>query len=477
MNFKIFKNIPKTVLQRGQMFIPLVCVSSFFLVGYAAIDREAPMIKDEYVVLNYGEKFDVNMINIEDNRASYDELTISCDTTSLRENVVGSSYVTVYATDLHNNTTQSVVEVRVEDHVAPNFELAENENVLLEDGTVIINLNAGNEITDYIKAYDNADGEVTTFIETADVLDSGTLDPQSMTLSVSDASGNVNTKTFDIQVRDIEAPKIELTQGESVVADYGNTFYISDFASVTDNSNEEISIELSQEVDTSKEDEVQNITLVARDSAGNETTQALEVSIGDTSAPIINASDIEITEGDALDIRSMISVTDNKDGDLTASATIDDSVNTASAGDYSVTITAVDAAGNEASKTINVKVNPKQVGGAVTSVGLSLVGSPYVYGASGPTAFDCSGFTSYVFAQAGISIGRTTYAQYAGGTKVSDLQPGDLVFFNTVGSLGHVGLYIGNGQMVHAGTPSTGVEVANINSAYWQSVYAGAVRY
>lgn len=476
MNFAKMKNIKQTVLQRGQMFIPLVCVSSFFLVGYAAIDREAPVIKDEYIVLNYGDKFDVSMIGIEDNRSSYDELTISCDTSSLRENVVGNSYVTVYATDLHNNTTQAVVEVRVEDHVAPNFELADSKNVKLEDGIVIVNLNAGNNITDYIKAYDNADGDVTPFIETEGSFDSGILDPQSITLSVSDASGNVNKKTFDIQVKDIEAPTIQLSQGEEVVADYGNAFHISDFASVTDNSNEEIELQMSHDIDTSKTDGEQVVTLFAKDSAGNEASKELKVTIGDKSAPIINASDISIDEGDDLDIRSMISVIDNKDGDLTASASIEGSVNTAYAGDYTVTIKATDAAGNEAAKTITVTVNPKG-NGAISSIGLSYVGSPYVYGASGPSAFDCSGFTSYVYAQAGISIGRTTYAQYAGGTKVSDLQPGDLLFFNTVGSLGHVGIYIGNGQMVHCGTPQTGVEVTSIYSSYWQSTYQGAVRY
>ena len=470
------KNIKQTICSKGQMFIPLVCASSFFLVGYAAIDKEAPVIVDQSIVLEYGDKFDVSMINIEDNRTSYDDLDISCDTSSLREDVVGSSYVTVYATDLHNNTAQSVVEVKVEDHVAPNFELAQSDDVLLENGVVVVNLNAGNDITKYIQAYDNADGDVTAFIESKGNFDSGSLDPQSVTLSVSDSSGNTNTKTFDIQVKDITAPTIELTKGEEVDVDYGSEFHVTDFAKVTDNSNEDIQIQLSNGIDTSKEDETQVVTLIAKDSAGNETTKELKVNVKDQSAPIINASNIEISEGDSLDIRSSISVVDNKDGDLTSSATIDGSVNTNSAGDYSVTIRATDSEGNESSKTITVTVKPKG-NGAVSSIALQYNGSPYVYGASGPYAFDCSGFTSYVYAQAGISIGRTTYAQYAGGTKVSDLQPGDLLFFNTVGSLGHVGIYLGNGQMIHAGTSATGVQITSINSAYWQSTYAGAVRY
>ena len=84
-------------------------------------------------------------------------------------------------------------------------------------------------------------------------------------------------------------------------------------------------------------------------------------------------------------------------------------------------------------------------------------GRPYVYGATGPSSFDCSGFTSYVYRNAaGISIGRTTYDQMGVGKSVSysELQPGDLVFTN---GGGHVGIYVGNGNMIHA--PRTGESV------------------
>ena len=92
----------------------------------------------------------------------------------------------------------------------------------------------------------------------------------------------------------------------------------------------------------------------------------------------------------------------------------------------------------------------------------SRLGCPYVWGAEGPNSFDCSGFTSYVFRNAaGVSLPRTTYEQINVGTPVaySDLQPGDLVFPHT----GHVGIYVGNGQMIHA--PSTG-DVIKVSSVY-----------
>ncbi|MGX9885727.1 NlpC/P60 family protein [Streptomyces sp. NPDC002276] len=88
----------------------------------------------------------------------------------------------------------------------------------------------------------------------------------------------------------------------------------------------------------------------------------------------------------------------------------------------------------------------------------SVLGSPYVYGASGPSSFDCSGLTSWAYAQAGVSIPRTSEAQANAGTRItseSDLKVGDLVIF--YGDYHHVGLYAGNGQVLHA--PHTGAVV------------------
>ncbi|RFU43335.1 hypothetical protein DZF91_01725 [Actinomadura logoneensis] len=103
------------------------------------------------------------------------------------------------------------------------------------------------------------------------------------------------------------------------------------------------------------------------------------------------------------------------------------------------------------------------------------MGKPYVYGADGPNSYDCSGLTEKSWAAAGVNIGRDTYAQWANVKHInkSDLQPGDLVFFN---SLGHVGLYIGNGKMIHAPHTGTVVQIADISSGYYQSAWYGAGR-
>jgi cell wall-associated NlpC family hydrolase len=95
---------------------------------------------------------------------------------------------------------------------------------------------------------------------------------------------------------------------------------------------------------------------------------------------------------------------------------------------------------------------------------LAQVGKPYVWGASGPDAFDCSGLTMYSYAAAGVALPHSSSAQSTMGIPVSrdQLQPGDLVFFYS--PVSHVGMYIGNGEMVHASTEGTPVQVVSLDS-------------
>ncbi|WP_194291421.1 C40 family peptidase, partial [Cumulibacter manganitolerans] len=102
--------------------------------------------------------------------------------------------------------------------------------------------------------------------------------------------------------------------------------------------------------------------------------------------------------------------------------------------------------------------------GAVQAA-LSKLGSPYVWGAAGPNSFDCSGLTMWAYGQVGVSLPHSSSAQAAAGTTVplSSLAPGDIVWMP-----GHVGMYIGNGQVVHAPTTGDVVKVVALSSMGWQ---------
>lgn len=102
---------------------------------------------------------------------------------------------------------------------------------------------------------------------------------------------------------------------------------------------------------------------------------------------------------------------------------------------------------------------------SIVSYAYQFIGLPYVYGATGPNSFDCSGFTQYVFNKFGYSLTRTTYTQVNQGSYVSreNLQPGDLVFTRGTAAVPeHVGIYVGNGKMIHASRPGVGIIVGDI---------------
>ncbi|MFD7134982.1 NlpC/P60 family protein [Streptomyces sp. NPDC059894] len=115
---------------------------------------------------------------------------------------------------------------------------------------------------------------------------------------------------------------------------------------------------------------------------------------------------------------------------------------------------------------------PTSRAAAAVSYAYAKLGSPYVWGATGPNAFDCSGLVLAAYRSAGVSLPRTTYAQIDAGRHVSrsELLPGDLVFFYS--GITHVGIYVGDGRMIHAPNPSAPVRVAPLD----EMPYAGATR-
>jgi peptidoglycan DL-endopeptidase CwlO len=115
--------------------------------------------------------------------------------------------------------------------------------------------------------------------------------------------------------------------------------------------------------------------------------------------------------------------------------------------------------------------------GVALDYAMAQVGKSYCWGGTGPGCYDCSGLTSMAWAEAGVNLPRTAAQQFNAGTRVSwgDLQPGDLLFFYNSSAPSHVGMYAGDGRMVHASNSSRPVQVDSL-AGHYQSEFVGAVR-
>jgi cell wall-associated NlpC family hydrolase len=113
--------------------------------------------------------------------------------------------------------------------------------------------------------------------------------------------------------------------------------------------------------------------------------------------------------------------------------------------------------------------------GGVVGIAMQYLGVPYVWGGASPSGFDCSGFSMYVYAQVGVSLPHHAASQYGMGTPVSkdQLAAGDLVFFN---GLGHMGIYIGGGQFIHAPHSGDVVKISSLSDSWYASTWVGARR-
>lgn len=133
------------------------------------------------------------------------------------------------------------------------------------------------------------------------------------------------------------------------------------------------------------------------------------------------------------------------------------------------------ASSSSSSETKVAGASTTQSSSGVVSAARQQMGTPYVWGGTSPSGFDCSGFLQYSFKQAGKDIPRTVSQMYSASTKVSNPSVGDIVFFDTRGGPSHAGIYIGNNQFIHSGS-STGVAIADMDSSYWAPRFIGAGR-
>lgn len=133
---------------------------------------------------------------------------------------------------------------------------------------------------------------------------------------------------------------------------------------------------------------------------------------------------------------------------------------------------------SEQRREVNRTSRPVQVGERAAAIAISQVGVPYRYGGNSTTGFDCSGLVQYSYARAGKNVPRTTGQQWSAVRTVqrSDLRAGDLLFFSIEGKMSHVGMYIGNGEFVHAPSSGRTVTTASLNSAYYSKAFLRAGR-
>jgi peptidoglycan DL-endopeptidase CwlO len=126
-------------------------------------------------------------------------------------------------------------------------------------------------------------------------------------------------------------------------------------------------------------------------------------------------------------------------------------------------------------ETPEAAIAPPSRYGGVVGIAMQYLGIPYVWGGSSPSGFDCSGFAMYVYAQVGVSLPHHAASQYNYGVPVSydQLAPGDLVFFN---GLGHMGIYIGGGQFIHAPHSGDVVKISSLSDSWYAATWVGARR-
>ncbi len=455
--------LEEKVLNRKAMFIPMLGVAVFMLVGYAGVDREKPEILSSHIEIPYGEEFVSDMIDVIDNHDDRDEILVEANTNSLNVNQLGSYRVEVRATDRFNNVDVKSVLVDVVDHEAPKLEiLGANSGYYIE-----VPIYGSQDMSSYLKATDNVDGDVTPFIETNKPLDTSTQGIQTIEVSVSDNNGNITKEEIEFFVADMQAPEITLLDGKDVLVDYASDFDWHKYMTITDNLDSDIEPVIEGKINTKKLDEKKEITVIATDGAGNSSKVTLNATVKDITGPniVLSKTKLAIDKGTTLDLKSyLVSAIDNQDGDMKNKITFN-TIDTSTTGDKVVTYSGVDKSGNKSS--VNLVVEVSSPGDRIVKTGYTKLGCRYVWGATGPNTFDCSGFTQWVYRQNGIYIPRSSGAQKAGAKKVvsvSQAQVGDILWRN-----GHVGIYIGGGRYIHA--PHTG-DVVKISSGIGSFKYA-----
>jgi len=284
---------------------------------------------------------------------------------------------------------------------------------------------------------------------------------------------------------------IKVVVKENASIAYGSANYnLSDLIKKVDG---EI-VSVKNDIDTTVVGEQEVVVEVKKDNVIKDVPLVLNVV--DTVAPVINLKEdvVYITEGDGYDVASNVeSVIDEVDGNIPYNDNVDENTvfyydfgyydDISTVGEHEIIVHAKDKTGNYANRSYTLVVEEKvyytpvyanaassPYGNDVVGIAYSLVGAPYVGGGNSPYGFDCSGFVQYVYSRVGVGVTRSTWSQMYDGVGVSyqNAEPGDILVWGYAGGYAtHSALYVGNGTMIHAANPGTGVIISSVD--FWLS--------
>lgn len=307
------------------MFIPVVAISAFALVGYAAADRTAPIVHSNKLEVPFGTELKASDFTVSDNRDTVSVIKTEIDDTSYQKDQIGTYKVNVTVKDAFNNKTTKEVEVKVVDTEAPTLESVNNDGYVID-----VEANGNNDLKQYIKATDNVDGDVSDFITFDRGLDTSVLGEQVIHATVEDNAGNKSEKDFTFNVGDTIAPEMNLKNG-NITVNYGDGLDIHNYVDIKDNYDVNPTVTVEGNVDTRNITDAQPIKVTATDSSGNQTSNDYEVKVADMTGPAITlkSDNVDVKYGTSFDPKSnLASAIDNLDGDVTGKVEITGTVNT-----------------------------------------------------------------------------------------------------------------------------------------------------